>query len=322
MREVLRQLRARVVVYFTPLHSEEFQHRKIDPSYLTFISIVFGVFIAVWVQPLEKIFEIKFANTQFCVSKSADKNLWHDWLHAAFPVCKQSEGSNLIYVSKDSLRSLRALLNTENIAFKELEPSRSSKDFASKIEKDTGLRHIPVELTKSDKPLALDTFLKAFLNMKMFQGLVMFWIMICLWWWYAIFLGRIRPAKGLSLYAYDFVTLGAFAFAFRFWDHNLIYPTSVVIAGFMIVVRLWWTRKYYLKGEKDVDARVVLKWGIVLLSSMPLFLIFIPLIFPSVEYSIALAVMMFHAGGILVTIAAAIRLGVFGVLPIEQEGPG
>ena len=48
------------------------------------------------------------------------------------------------------------------------------------------------------------------------RGSLIFLILLCLWWWYAWFLGQIDPARGFVLFAFDFVTLCAFAMGFRF----------------------------------------------------------------------------------------------------------
>lgn len=125
-----------------PVEQEETQEGL--TWYVTFISIVFGVFISVWVQPLEG-----------------------EGIRGAFPPTSLS----------DALLLARAIL--------------------------------------------------------------MFVILVCLWWWYAIFLGKVNPAKGFPMYIYEFTTLAVFAIGFRYWDHAYLFPWAVFIGSALMLGRFY-----------------------------------------------------------------------------------
>src|SRR3972149_1984332 len=76
------------------------------------------------------------------------------------------------------------------------------------------------------------------------RGLLMLLILICLWWWYAMFLGKVEPAKGFVLDFYDFLSLGAFAVAARFWHRSLLFPTTVLYASALMLYRFWRARRW------------------------------------------------------------------------------
>ncbi len=63
-------------------------------------------------------------------------------------------------------------------------------------------------------------------------------MLVCLWWWYGIFIGKIDPAKGFPMFAYDFVSLGSFAIAFRVWPQPFAFPVTVFVAALDIGVRI------------------------------------------------------------------------------------
>lgn len=65
----------------------------------------------------------------------------------------------------------------------------------------------------------------------------MFLILICLWWWYAIFLGTVYPANGFLMYLYEFTTLAAFAMAFRYWSEKYLFPIAVLLGSFLMLIR-------------------------------------------------------------------------------------
>jgi len=270
-----------------------FSTKEINQSYLTFISIVFGVFISVWVSPITTLLHLE---------------------------SDQLEQPDLIYFFHDPQSSAPAFgKNPQDVT------TEAYTDQITRL-KHKRMTHVGVSLPQ--KPTAIkesfDTlkqlnnilghYLKRLWNVKTLQGLLMFWIMICLWWWYGIFLGRVRPARGLILYGYDFITLGTFALAFRFWDHNVIYPVSVLLAGAMVWGRFIWSLKYAtMRAEKNA-----LWWGIATLSCMPLMLFAVPMVLTSYGFtlsdSIPFAVMGFHVSSILVTVFAAWKLGVFWVV--------
>ena len=69
----------------------------------------------------------------------------------------------------------------------------------------------------------------------------MFLILVCLWWWYAIFLGVVHPASGFLMYLYEFATLATFAIGFRYWDQSYLFPASVFFGSFFMFVRFYFT---------------------------------------------------------------------------------
>lgn len=77
----------------------------------------------------------------------------------------------------------------------------------------------------------------AFLSKDAIRGALMFHILICLWWWYGIFLGRIDPARTFFKFGYDFLSLCGFAIAFRFWDNAKVFPFIVFFAAALMFIR-------------------------------------------------------------------------------------
>ena len=69
------------------------------------------------------------------------------------------------------------------------------------------------------------------------RGALIFIILICLWWWYGTFLGRIAPARSFWDYLYDFVSLSSFAVAFRMWNHPSLFPIVVFFAASLMLFR-------------------------------------------------------------------------------------
>ena len=63
------------------------------------------------------------------------------------------------------------------------------------------------------------------------RGFLLFLVLVCLWWWYAIFLAKVDPAKGFIMFAYDFLSLGAFSLAFSVWESETIFSFTVMIAA-------------------------------------------------------------------------------------------
>ena len=138
--------------------------------YLTFISIIFGVFISVWIQPIVEI----------------------------FPPPK-SENAVDIYLE---IKIIFGELYTERVL----------------------------------------------------RGAVMFVMLVCLWWWYGMFLGRIAPARSFWPYLYDFVSLSAFAVAFRMWGHPLIFPMIVFFAAALMLGRFLGAKRYVKSGTVQYRA--------------------------------------------------------------------
>lgn len=138
--------------------------------YLTFISIVFGVFISVWIQPIVEIFPP--------------------------PITGDGEG---VF---DRIKELFGLLFSE----------------------------------------------------RTIRGAVMFVMLICLWWWYGMFLGRVAPAREFWSYLYDFVSLSAFAVAFRMWSHPLVFPMIVFLAAALMLGRFLSAKRYVKWGTVQYKA--------------------------------------------------------------------
>lgn len=69
------------------------------------------------------------------------------------------------------------------------------------------------------------------------RGALMFIILICLWWWYGTFLGRVAPAVRFWAYLYDFISLSSFAVAFRMWTHPSLFPIVVSFAASLMLFR-------------------------------------------------------------------------------------
>lgn len=136
--------------------------------YFIFISIIFGVFIAVWIEPVSNIFN---------------------------PIGGPNNAAEVPATSGGTETSVT--------------------NFAS----------------------AFQIIKAQILTKKMLIGSIMFFMLVCLWWWYAMFLGHLSPGRGFWLYLYDFVTLCSFVIAFRFWDHPIIFPIIVVIAASLMLGR-------------------------------------------------------------------------------------
>ena len=83
------------------------------------------------------------------------------------------------------------------------------------------------------------------------RGLLMFAILVCLWWWYAIFLGKIAPANGFLMFSYDFTSLASFAIAFRMWDTPKLFSITVFIGALMMLVRFVLAKNHVDKDSKE-----------------------------------------------------------------------
>ena len=89
------------------------------------------------------------------------------------------------------------------------------------------------------------------------RGFIMFMILVCLWWWYAFFLGQIEPANGFLMYLYDFTTLASFAIGFRFWDQPNLFPLSVLLGAGLMLVRFVFARNCVDRPSPERDAMVI-----------------------------------------------------------------
>lgn len=81
------------------------------------------------------------------------------------------------------------------------------------------------------------------------RAALMFIMLICLWWWYGTFLGRISPAVGFWTYMYDFISLCSFAVAFRMWDHRWLFPMVVFFAAGLMLFRFGFAYESIVSGS-------------------------------------------------------------------------
>jgi hypothetical protein len=98
-------------------------------------------------------------------------------------------------------------------------------------------------------------------------GAIMFIMLICLWWWYGFFLGRVAPARGFWAFLYDFISLCFFAVAFRMWSHPSLFPIIVSLASGLMLGRFFFALKH---TENDKNRRKAL---ITALITLTLFLV-------------------------------------------------
>lgn len=102
-----------------------------------------------------------------------------------------------------------------------------------------------------------------------FRGMVLYGILICLWWWYGRFLGKLAPAMGFSMFAYDFISLGAFAVAFRIWPQQYASPLAIAIAAILMLVRFAYARKDIgdMGNQNGCTAQRAITWALVVLTA-------------------------------------------------------
>jgi hypothetical protein len=144
------------------------------------------------------------------------------------------------------------------------------------------------------------------------QGVFMFLILICLWWWYAMFLGRVYPAKSIVAYGYDFLSLGVYCIAFRYWNLPIIYPATVCIASLLYFGRFGWLLwgLYTRRVEGSHKDLLALFWAVIVVGIFILFASGAGFIFLTADITVntqhvSLGVIGFHALAIVATIVAA-----------------
>ena len=99
------------------------------------------------------------------------------------------------------------------------------------------------------------------------RGLLLFLILVCLWWWYAFFLAKVEPAKGFLMFAYDFLSLGAFSLAFSVWESETVFAFTVMIAAGAVMFR------FLLAWPKAVEKeRTALKFALSVLALFTVFM--------------------------------------------------
>lgn len=101
------------------------------------------------------------------------------------------------------------------------------------------------------------------------RGTLMFVILVCLWWWYGMFLGATAPARGFFMYAWDFFTLGAFALAARVWNRDDIFQYTVLTASILMFARFAVTYRSLMPSSKEREA---LQYALVALTLTVIFL--------------------------------------------------
>lgn len=109
---------------------------------------------------------------------------------------------------------------------------------------------VPVGQLFSDSSASADKILEALYSKENFRGIVMFGVLVCLWWWYGIFIARIDPAVGFATFSYDFISLGSYAIAFRLWPNSLVFSFTIFLASTLMLGRFWYTEKKIRKTDK------------------------------------------------------------------------
>ncbi len=94
------------------------------------------------------------------------------------------------------------------------------------------------------------------------RGALMFLILVCLWWWYGTFLGRVAPAIRFWAYLYDFVSLCTFAVAFRMWTYPSLFPLVIFLAAGLMLLRFWRAKNFTL-GRSRARQAVKLAVGVL-----------------------------------------------------------
>lgn len=125
---------------------------------------------------------------------------------------------------------------------------------------------VPIAKLYPEPPNAQDGLkrtLKTLLSADSGRAALMFIMLICLWWWYGTFLGRISPAVGFWTYMYDFISLCSFAIAFRMWDHRWLFPMVVFFAAGLMLVRFGYAYQSIVSGS---DAQRAMLAAIVALA--------------------------------------------------------
>lgn len=165
--------------------------------YLAFISLVFGIFITVWAQPLVELIKDQHQD----IPKVKGTN---DTTAAQSP-----QGTNPNNSSSSGPYSA-----ADNVA---AGSTNSGKSHAS-------VKEIFARLTVPQR----------------LQGILTLFVIVCLWWWYGIFLRTFSPAEGFIMYFFDFSSLATFAVAAGIWrDETGCFAGAVIIACALIFFRFF-----------------------------------------------------------------------------------
>lgn len=106
---------------------------------------------------------------------------------------------------------------------------------------------------------------EAFFAAKNIIGAIMFLVLVCLWWWYGIFIGKITPANSFPMFGLDFLTLGSFALAFRLWPQPFAFPVAVFVAALLMLVRFWILDQYVKRTWESCPARKATKAALIII---------------------------------------------------------
>jgi len=169
------------------------------------------------------------------------------------------------------------------------------------------------------------------------QGIVMFGILICLWWWYAIFIGKLNPAVSFIMFSYDFISLGTFSIAFRLWLHPIVFPFTILIAALFMLGRFWYTKKTLQSDDRpdDCSAMRAINSALIVLLTIIVSSLFSLFVFVQSAFSLEdqraaeplfahawivarYSVTLFLIAGIGVTIHAAKITECFGWLKVDS----
>lgn len=88
----------------------------------------------------------------------------------------------------------------------------------------------------------------------LYTGAPMFGVLVCLWWWYAVFLGRCHPSNSFFMYGYDFSSLVVFALGFRFWHYDTLLDFIVPLGSVFVGIRIFFAKQYGALSKHDSSA--------------------------------------------------------------------
>jgi hypothetical protein len=112
---------------------------------------------------------------------------------------------------------------------------------------------------RQQKIVSWDCVNTAFL---MARGLITFIILVCLWWWYAFFIGRLSPANNLYSYMFAFFSLAVFALGFRLWHTELLFPAAVFFGASAMIIRVSRLRRECALPEVEGKALNQVYWAL------------------------------------------------------------
>lgn len=177
---------------------------KAREYYLVFISIVFGIFVTSWADPL-----VRTLKTQDALAVG----------HTA--IVRQA----IQHVLEGETNS--ALTETFRT------------NLVSKLTTNVTAKLHPQVATTTDHSLR-----SVFTDQQWQHGILTLLVIIALWWWYGVFLRWFAPAEGFVMYLFDFVSLSCFAVATGLWSSlGNGFPLTVSIASVLISTRFFFARR-------------------------------------------------------------------------------